>query len=318
MAKLLGTSLLPPAFNQPEAGKMGCLLCTYTGPANASQQLATNATFVMAAVGSNQNVSFAAAPNGNLLAAGNLVQITDGGGHTLIGQVVSGGNTATVVVKTLAITAGSSGNTMGSAATVSQVSSAAYTLAAVGSLVAIPFATAAQAGLFAPGDSISASDGTNTYTASVVSVAGNTVNATVTAISAGTAGNTVAQYATATSSSGDHIVFGTDVLNYLPGGAIPLRSQVIVPGSTASLAGSVGYAAVDGDVVTSGATNYTYFNSATAMATAGRYNENSTNQPLALPKKAYPALTFTGANAPSATYTVLVWFLYPGPPPASR
>ena len=43
MATLNGTSLLPPAFNQPEAGKVGYLLCTYTGAANDSQQLVTSA-----------------------------------------------------------------------------------------------------------------------------------------------------------------------------------------------------------------------------------------------------------------------------------
>ena len=317
MATLNGTSLLPPAFNQPEAGKVGYLLCTYTGAANDSQQLVTSATFTVAAVGSNQTVTFAAPPVGNILAAGNLIQIADGT-HIIIGTVVSGGNTTSVVVKTVAITGGSSGNTMGSAANVYQVTSASFTLGAATVLNAIPMTDATQAALFAPGDALSISDGTNTFTASVVSVAGSTINATTTAISAGTAGNTVASNAYVQSTSGDRIVFNQDPLNFMPSGAIPLESELRMPGSTSGQTNSIGYVSKDLDVTTANATNYTYFSSAQAAATAGVYRNSSANAPIGLPKSAWVTLTLPGATAPSATYTVIVKFAYPGPLAANR
>jgi hypothetical protein len=313
MAILQGTSLLKPAYNQPEAGKKGFLLNTYTGGLNKSQGLVTSGTFTIAAVNSNQTVTLSAAFFNNILAVGNLVDILDGSSHEIIGQVVSTSG-VTAVIKTISIVQGSAGNTMATAAVVTQVASAAFTAAAVGSNNTIVMATATQASLFAPGDSATITDGTTTIVGTVASVAGTTLNLTTVSFSAGSAGSTVAQYAKFSASPGDRVVFNQDPSNFMPAGAVPLNSQVIVPGSTGSLAFSVGYMSTDQDVTTTNATNLTYFNSATAMATAGRYNEASTTVPYQLPKNAYPTLQASGANAPSAQYFVRMEFEYPGPP----
>lgn len=113
--------------------------------------------------------------------------------------------------------------------------------------------------------------------------------------------------------SGDTITFSGDVAGKLPNGAILLASSLLIPGATASLTASVGYASTDGDVTATNATNTTYFNSATAVATAGRYAEVSANPYLLLPKDAWPIVTIGGASLPAGAISLRISYLYPKP-----
>lgn len=128
----------------------------------------------------------------------------------------------------------------------------------------------------------------------------------------GAVGTLIYTYA-AGAASGDTITFSGDQLGKIPNGAILLDSQLLIPGSTTSLTASVGYQSTDGDTSTTNATNTTFFNSATAVATAGRYAPTSLNAPVVLPKDAWPIVTIGGASLPATAITLRISYLYPKP-----
>lgn len=264
----------------------------YTGGANKSQQLATSGTFTVAAVGANQTVTLSAAFFGTILGAGNLIDILDGGSHEIIGQVISTSG-LTAVVQTVKIVQGAAGNTMATAAVVSQVTSATFVAAAVGSNNTVPMTSAAQAALFIPGDAMTVSDGTTTIVGAVVSQSGANLIVSTTSFSAGSAGSTVAIYATVVSTSGDKIAF-VQLAPYqtIQGGTLILDTN------TSSLTVGLGYVAQDG---TESSHEFDIIASATALATAGRVSTNTAIPAPTTDKPSFLVATITGANLLAAT-----------------
>ncbi len=263
----------------------------YTGGANKSQQLATNGTFTVAAVGANQTVTMSAAFFGTILAPGNLVDILDGGSHEIIGQVISTSG-LTAVIQTLVIKQGAAGNTMATAAVVSQVTNASFVAAAVGSTQTVPMVNAVQAALFLPGDAVTVSDGTTTIVGTVASISGAGIVLTTGSFSAGTAGSTVAANATVVSTSGDKIAF------------VQLPPYLTLDGGTLIADTSVGSLALGlGWVNQNGAGSSHLFDliaSATALTSAGRISTNTAIPPPTTNAPSYLVATVTGANLPAA------------------
>lgn len=123
---------------------------------------------------------------------------------------------------------------------------------------------------------------------------------------------------TGTATSGDTIVFSGDPTAYLPAGAILVYSELLTTVSKTAMTASVGYQSTDGDVVTTNATNTTYFDSAQSVATAGRLRPASLYPPIEIPKNAWAVVTIGGANMPQQSIYLRVVFQYPGPPPSQR
>jgi len=118
------------------------------------------------------------------------------------------------------------------------------------------------------------------------------------------------------------VVSGTKIqMSQLPGEAIPQfttllgMNLVVSAANTAAANVDVGYAAVDGDVTTTGATDLTYFANALDVHTAGNYGRKSTNTnvPRNIPKDAYPVITTHGATM-TALLTLTITSRYDGSP----
>ncbi len=267
----------------------------YTGGANNSQSGVTNGTFVVAAVGASQVVPTAVL-NPNLAPVNARVQISDGT-HTIIGTVTAVGTTS-VTAQAVAITAGAAGNTMASAATIIQATSATFVVAAVNASQVIPLGSVAQAALFGVGDVVGVTDGTNTITVQVTAVNGANLTATTTAIGAGSAGNTMAVNALVTSTSGDLIQFAK-----VPAYTTLVGCIVVSDSANTGMTVSVGYQPVDGSSVTH---NADLVAAATALATATRIRDNSAVAPQTPTVDSYLTMRITGGPLSKTTNLTLI------------
>lgn len=178
----------------------------YTGGGRHNQVGATTATFTVAAVNGTQTVAFDARDTIRMQ-VNSQVQIADGT-HTINGTVLSvNGGTLTAVVQTNTIVAGAAGNTMGSAATITPITTGTFVVAAVGANQTVPMGSVAACNLFPIGDTVTITAAADTVTGTVAGISGSSLVVTTTSIGAGSAGDTAATAATVTSTSGDRICF---------------------------------------------------------------------------------------------------------------
>lgn len=111
--------------------------------------------------------------------------------------------------------------------------------------------------------------------------------------------------------SGDKVRLGV-----LPAGFRMDDSQIIVSDAfTASVTANLGFEYVDGVDSAAVPQSATYFGSAVAINTAGRYRNATTNAPVTLPKDAYLILTTGGAaNAAVGVADIFVEGVLTGAP----
>lgn len=261
---------------------------TYTGGARNNQQGLTTVAFITVVAGANQSVTFDARDRARMT-VGAKVQISDGT-DKINGTVLSvSGNVA--VVRTDTDVSSTAGASMGVGATITPITTVAATLVAVGASLVITLASEDQAKLFQVGDTVAATDGTDSMTGTVASRSGANLTLTTTIVS--TAGNTLDAAALVTSTTGDRIAFGK-----IPTNTVLDDAYAIMSATNASVTVSMGWTATDesaeshqADLIAAG----------TALATATRIRANSTVMPVKTTEESYLTMTIAGGPVTAAT-----------------
>lgn len=276
----------------------------YTGGARNNQLGATTASFVVAAIGSTQQFTVDAR-DVIRTGVGATLQIADGS-HTIIALVISQTGT-TVVAQTVAITAGSAGNTMASAAVVTPVTNGTFVVAAVGSTQVVPMGSAAQAAIFLVGDIMTITGSADTLIGLVTAQGGKNVTVQTTTLSVGSAGDTMSTNATITLASGDRIAYSK-----VPANVILFEETLICDSVNSGMTVSSGFFSLDGTETNNLAC---LIAAATALATATRIRDNTAVQPQKTDKDSYFCVTI-GGGAMSATtnLTPVLKSKFPGNP----
>lgn len=265
----------------------------YTGGGRHNQVGVTTATFVIAAVNGTQSVAFDARDTIRMQ-VNSQVQIADGT-RTINGTVLSvNGGTLLAVVQTNTIVAGSAGNTMSTAATITPITTGTFVVAAVAANQTVPMGSVAACNLFPIGDTVTITASADTVVGTVAGINGSGLVVTTTTISSGSAGDTAATAATVTSTSGDRICFAI-VMPYVEIGDLSL----IMDATAASMQVKAGYFATDGTETSHLADLIV---TATAFATATRLRANAGVKPPTTDSllNSYLAVTIQNADLPAA------------------